>query len=230
MKLNIQYFAEAGDNTITYDKQKLEEVKQSIDQIATDIEEAFEVIVRQIKFICDGENFDNETRELLNEVLALIDTKKKSFIDSLFDMSGFLDSLIALFTANENQISNEIREWLSTFKTVGEGAKNAYTAAGATQGVDTINAATQELIDSGVKISGYTREIVKESVNMLVSGGKLIKGVTGNSPQELVQKGVGTISTLLTSVGNNPGTSITSQLFGKLGQFAMSFFNGKAAA
>ena len=49
MKLNIQYFAD--DATITYDKQKLEEVKQKIDKIATDVDEAFAEIVRQIKYI-----------------------------------------------------------------------------------------------------------------------------------------------------------------------------------
>ena len=226
MKLNIQYFAE--DATITYDKTKLEEVKQNIDKIAADVEEAFEEIVRQIKYICDGENFDPETVQLLNEVLEMIEGKKTQYVASLSDMSGFLNSLIALFTANENQISNEIKEWLATFKNAGAGLKKAYTAEGATQGVETIKAATTEMVNSGVKISGYTRGIVNETVNIIANGGKLIKGISGKSPQDLVQQGVGTIATLFGNASSNPGGTIVSQLFGKLGSSFASWFTAKA--
>ena len=226
MKLNIQYFAD--DATITYDKQKLEEVKQKIDKIATDVDEAFAEIVRQIKYICDSENFDPETQQLLQEVLEMIEGKKNQYVASLGDMSGFLTSLISLFTANEGQISNEIKEWLATFKSAGEGVKKAYTAEGATQGVETVTTAAQEMVTSGVKISQYTRGIVNESVNMLVSGGKMVKGITGQSPQELVQKGVGTIATLFSSASSNPGGTIVSQLIGKLGSGFASWFTAKA--
>jgi hypothetical protein len=222
MRLNIQYFAD--DATITYDKQQLEEVKQKIDKIASDVDEAFAEIVRQIKYICDGENFDAETQQLLREVLEMIEGKKNQYVASLGDMSGFLTSLISLFTANEGQISNEIKEWLTTFKSAGEGLKKAYTAEGATQGAETVKAAAQEMVNSGVKISGYTRGIVNETVNIIANGGKAIKGITGSSPQQIVQKGIGTIATLFGNAGSNPGGTIVSQLFGKLGSGFASWF------
>ena len=50
----------------------------------------------------------------------MIEGKKNQYVASLGDMSGFLTSLISLFTANEGQISNEIKE-LSKYKKVDNG-------------------------------------------------------------------------------------------------------------
>ena len=154
----------------------------------------------------------------------MIEGKKTSYVASLGDMTAFLESLIALFTANETQISTEIKEWLATFKDAGANLQKGWTAEGATQGVETVKAAGQEIIASGIKISEYTRGTVKEVSNIIASSGKLIKGVTGSSPQELVQKGVGTIATLFSSASSNPGGTIVSQLIGKLGSGFASWF------
>ena len=222
LEFNIQMFAE--DGAVGYNKAELENVKSEIDQITDDIASALDLISSYIKEIYDN-NFGPEIKENLDEVLKAIEEGKTAHVDSLDKLEGFIGSLLEVITANESQMVSELGEWLATFRSALSGAKQAYTAEGATQGTETVKAAAQEMINSGVKISQYTRGIVAESVNMLASGGKMIKGVTGQSPQELVQTGIGTIKTVLQSAASNPGGSIISQLFGKLGHNAFSFFN-----
>jgi ABC-type transporter Mla subunit MlaD len=222
MKLNIQLFADSGN--VTYNKADLEQVKNELDKVITDISEALDLISQYISEVYEN-NFDEETKANLDEVLKAINAGKTSHVEALSNLEGFITSLLGVIASNESQMGSELSEWLSTFKNAISGVKQAYTAEGAEQGIETVKTAAQEMVSSGLKISGYTRGIVNESVNMLVSGGKLIKGVTGQSPQQLVQTGIGTIKTLLSSAGSNPGGTIVSQLFGKLGQNAFAFFN-----
>ncbi len=225
MKLKIQLFAA---DTITYDEATLVEAQNELNEIDEAVTSAMETINQQIDDVVETST-DQETQNQLQEVTNEIDKEKNGFSEAFAGLSSVISSALEIFNANKSQFSSEIKAWIESFNATVNGIKKAYTAEGATQGVETIKTATQEIVSSGIKISGYTRGIVTEAVNMLASGGKLIKGVTGNSPQQLVQKGIGTIATLFNSGKTNPGGTIISQLVGKLGQGFSSWITGKVA-
>ncbi len=219
MDLKIQLFAE---DTITYDEASLTEAQNQLQEIEEAVTSSVETINQQIQEVVETST-DKETQTELQEVTNEIEKDKNSFSEAFAGLTTVINTALELFNANKSQFSSEIKAWIESFNTTVNGLKKAYTAEGATQGVETVKTAAQEIVNSGIKISGYTRGIVTETVNIMASSGKMIKGITGSSPQQLVQKGVGTIATLLGSGKSNPGGTIISQLFGKLNSGIAAF-------
>ena len=224
MKLNIQLFAD-GAGTMTYDKAGLESVRNTINDLYKSYEGTLDTIKTEISNIANV-NFgtDNEINEQIQQCLKLIENAKLDQLEAMASYTDFLNALIAGLSSNENALVSELGAWAQTFQTVITGVKAAYTAEGAEQGLDTVTGSVKEIAGSALKISQSTRTIVNEATNILVNSGRLVKGVTGQSPQQLVQTGIGTMKTLLGSIGSGGSmVGTASSLFNALGGTVKAF-------
>ena len=192
MKYNLQYFADGGEFDIEVDV--VTDAAKTMEDAGKEIEQSTEVINEAVKEVADTS--DQQAAEDLGQVTTEITSNGEKLTSAISGLVGLASSVLGIVTQNSGAFSGEIQGWIATAKHVMTGIPAAYTAEGASQGMDTVKSAGQEMLQSGIKISQYSRGLVDESVNMLVAGGKMVKGLTGKSPQELVDKGIGTIATL----------------------------------
>ena len=218
MKLNIQLFAEG---TMTYDLAGLQEVRDNLTRLYGRYEGALDTIKSEIKSIVD-ENFgdNSEIKSLLNECLKLIEQTKLDQLDDLDSQAKFVDEVSSNIQSNELTLSGELGAWMSAFTgQIIPNAKAFYTAEGASQGMETVSTSLKEIGKSALNISKSTREAVVEASNILANSGRLVMGVTGKSPQQLVQQGIqmgqSAMSTLMGFAGS--GGSVLSGITGALG-------------
>ena len=226
MKLKIQLFAE---ETVSYDTAALTEAKEELNSIQNDVLSAMETVVQQMTEVTET-NTDQETQNQMQEVTSEINNDKDRLAEAFTGLSTVISAALEIFSENKNQFTSEIQAWIESFKSTIDGVKQGYTAEGATQGAETVKSSLQGIADSGIKISGYTRGIVTETVNIIKNSGNLVKGVTGSSPQELVNQSVGTIKTLLTNNAANPDGSIIRSLGNRLGSALAAFLNSGTTA
>ncbi len=211
MKLDIQMFAEGE---MTYNVPELETGQNELQDAGKEAEAAEANIQKQIEEVSQTTNVDTGA---LDEVKKDINTSTAELSTNINGLVGLLSQFIGIVTANEGEIKSEIEGWIQTFGTAVTGIQKAWTAEGAEQGVSTVVEAGKEMMTSGINISKHGREIAKEVVNIVVSGGKMVKGITGQSPQQLVNTGVGAIGQLFSAAASNPLGSIITQINSKIG-------------
>lgn len=184
------------NNAMTYDKEQLEQISQQINKTKDAISASLSIITKALQELFNNDNFDPQTKAELNDIITTIKGADTKYGESLAGIANFLVELVQIFVANESKITNELKDWVSTFKTSIDTLKGGYTATGVEKGSYSASSYASDMLNSALTISQNTKSSVKELINMGANTGKAFKSVTGYSAQDFVNKGAGTIKTL----------------------------------